>query len=72
METNDDIVTVRTMPLALTEEQDGKLSQYIEEVLGGSKEERAFVKMVECNSFIMISALRTRQHRADDRGGMIG
>ena len=56
METIDDIVTVRTTPLGLTEEQNSKLEQYIEEVLGGSKEDRAFVKMNECNSFIMNEA----------------
>ncbi len=64
METNDDIVTVRTMPLVLTEEQDFKLGQYIEDVLGGSKEERAFVKMVECNSFIMNEANLSPEERA--------
>jgi hypothetical protein len=64
METNDDIVTVRTMPLVLTKDQDEKLGQYIEEVLGGSKEERAFVKMVECNSFIMNEANLTPEERA--------
>ena len=53
METIDDIVTVRTLPLALTEEQNDKLGQYIEMILGGSKKERAFMKVVECNSFIM-------------------
>ncbi len=64
METVDDIVTVRTTPLALTEEQDRKLGQYIEEVLGGSKEERAFVKMMECNSFIMNEANLSSDEKA--------
>ncbi len=41
METIDDIVTVRTMPRDLSCEQNGKLEQYIEEVLGGSKREQA-------------------------------
>ncbi len=31
MEINDDIVTVRTMPLDLTKEQDEKLGAYIED-----------------------------------------
>ena len=37
METNDDIVTVRTMPRDLTSGQNTKLEQYIEEVLGGKQ-----------------------------------
>jgi hypothetical protein len=64
METNDDIITVRTMPLALTEDQNLKLGQYIEEVLGGRKEEHAFMKMVECNSFIMNEANLSPEERA--------
>ena len=47
METIDDIITVRTQPLALTEEQNEKLGQYIEMVLGGREDERAFMKAVE-------------------------
>ncbi len=64
METIDDIVTVRTMPLALTEEQDVKLGHYIEMILGGSKKERAFMKVIECNSFIMNEANLTPEERA--------
>ncbi len=64
METNDDIVTVRTMPLDLTTEQDLKLGAYIEEVIGGSKEEHAFIKMVHCNSFIMNEANLSLEERA--------
>ncbi len=64
METIDDIVTVRTLPLALTEEQDVKLGQYIEMILGGSKKERTFMKVVECNSFIMNEANLSPEERA--------
>jgi hypothetical protein len=56
MEINDDIVTVRTIPLDLTKKQDIKLGAYIEDALGGSKEKHAFMKMVDCNSFIMNEA----------------
>ena len=61
METNDDIVTVRTMPRDLTSEQNNKLEQYIEEVLGGSNRDQAFVK---CNSFIMNEANLSPEERA--------
>jgi hypothetical protein len=64
LETNDDIVIVRTKPLDLSEEQNLKLEQYIEEVLGGSNEERAFVKINECNSFIMNEANLSPEERA--------
>ncbi len=64
METNNDIVTVRTMPLDLTEDQNLNLEQYIEEVLRGSNEERAFVQMNECNSFIMNEANLSPEERA--------
>ena len=64
MEINDDIVTMRTMPLDLTNEQEIKLDAYIEEVLGGSKEENAFMKMGECNSFIMNEANLSPEERA--------
>jgi hypothetical protein len=64
METNDDIVTVRTMPLTLSLEQDKKLGEYIEEVLGNGMEEHAFMKMVECNSFIMNEANLSSEERA--------
>jgi hypothetical protein len=63
METIDDIVTVRTLPLALTEEQGVKLGQYIEMILGGNKKERAFMK-VKCNSFIMNEANLSPEERA--------
>jgi hypothetical protein len=64
MEINNDIVTVRTMPLNLTKEQDVKLGAYIEDVLGGSKEEHAFMKMVDCHSFIMNEANLSLKERA--------
>ncbi len=64
METNDDIVTVRTMPRGLSEEQNLKLEQYIEEVLGGNNEERVFVKINECNSFTMNEANLSPEERA--------
>ncbi len=37
MEIQDDIVTMRTIPLDLTNDQEMKLGAYIDEVLGGSK-----------------------------------
>ena len=64
IEINDDIVTMRTMPLDLTIEQQTKLDAYIEEVLGSSKEENAFMKMGECNSFIMNEANLSHDERA--------
>jgi hypothetical protein len=64
MEKNDDIVTMRTMSIELAKEQDLKLGAFIEEVLGGSKEEHAFMKMVECNSFIMNETNLSPEERA--------
>ena len=64
METVDDIITVRTMPLALTKEQKKKFEQYVEDVLGGYEDERAFMKMVECNSFIMNEANLSSDEKA--------
>ncbi len=64
MEINDDIVTVRTMPLDLTKEQDVKLGVYIEDVLGDNIQEHAFIKIVDCNSFIMNEANLSPEERA--------
>jgi hypothetical protein len=64
METVDDIITVRTMPLALTKEQGWKLEQYIEDVLGRCDGDRAFLKIVECNSFVMNEANLSSEERA--------
>ena len=61
METNDDIVIVRTMSRDLTSEQNDKLEQYIEEVLGGRNQDQALVK---CNSFIMNEANLSPEERA--------
>ena len=64
VEINDDIVTMRTMPLDLTREQDENLGAYIEDVLGNNKEEQAFRKVVDCNSFIMNEANLSQEERA--------
>ena len=64
MEINDDIVTMRTMPLDLTNEQQTKLDAYIEDVLGSNKEENAFMKIDECNRFIMNEANLSPEERA--------
>ncbi len=64
METIDDIVTVRTKQLDLSGEQNVKLEQYIQEVLGGSNEEREFLKINQCNSFIMNEANLSPEERA--------
>ena len=61
METNDDIVIVRTMSRDLTSEQNDKLEQYIEEVLGGRNQDQALVK---CNSFTMNEANLSPEERA--------
>jgi hypothetical protein len=67
MEINDDIVTMRTMPLDLTREQDENLGTYIEDVLVSNKEEQAFMKVVDCNSFIMNEANLSQEERASVR-----
>ncbi len=64
MEINDDIVTMRTIPLDLTREQDENLGTYIEDVLGSNNEEQAFMKVVDCNSFIMNEANLSQEERA--------
>jgi hypothetical protein len=63
-DTIDDIVAMKTTPLDLSEEQEKGLTDHLREIIGNSKERKAFVKLEECSSFIMNEANVSREQMA--------
>ncbi len=64
LEINNDIVTLKTSTLSLTDEQRITLEEHIESILGTGDERQAFVKMGNCPSFIFNQANLTREQIA--------
>jgi hypothetical protein len=60
-DTIDDIVVMKTTPLDLSAEQEKGLTNHLREIIGNSKERKAFVKLEECSSFIMNKANLSRE-----------
>jgi hypothetical protein len=60
METNNNIVTLKTSTLTLTTEQKITLEEHIKGILGTGDGRHAFVKMNNCPSFILNEANMTR------------
>ncbi len=64
LEINNDIVTLKTSTLPLTNEQKITLEDHIESILGTGKGQHAFLKMDNCASFILNEANLTKEEVA--------
>jgi hypothetical protein len=64
LETVDDIVTVKTLPLSLTPEQLSGLTGHMERVINGIIEGPALIDQEQCTSLILNEANLSSEQRA--------